>query len=82
VLRACSQRTVKMTEYIEHSALEKSIRVINFDGKQTELAVWEAKFLAKANRRGFKKVVLGIEKVPKDSEEIDLRDDERKKKQN
>ena len=71
----------KMTEYNEHSASDKSIRVISFNGKQAEWAVWETKFLAKANRRGFKKVLLGIDKVPKDSEEIDLSDDEGKKKQ-
>jgi len=82
VLRAYSQRTAKMTEYTEHSASDKSIRVINFIGKQTEWAVWETKFLAKADSGGFKKVLLGIEKVPKDSEEIDLNNDEVKKKQN
>jgi len=36
----------------------------------------ETRFLAKANRRGFKKVLLGKGGVPKDSEEIDLSDDE------
>jgi len=50
--------------------------VISFNGKQAEWAVWETKFLAKANRRGFKKVLLGIDEVPKD-----LSDDEGKKKQ-
>ena len=55
--------------------------MISFNGKQAEWAVWETKFLAKANRRGFKKVLLGIDEVPKDSEEIDLSDDEEKKKQ-
>ena len=41
----------------------------------------EIKFLAKANRRGFKKVLLGIERVTNDSEEINLSDGEGKKKQ-
>ena len=71
----------KMTEYTEHSSSDKSIRVISFNGKKAKWAVWETMFLAKANRRGFKKVLLGIDEVPKDSEEIDLSDDEEKKKQ-
>jgi len=55
--------------------------VISVNGKQAEWAVWKTKFLAKANRRGFKKVLLGIDKVPKDSEEIDPSNDEGEKKQ-
>ena len=66
----------KLTEDTEHSASDKSIRVISFNGKQVEWAAWETKFPAKANRRGFKKVLLGIEEVPNASEEIDLSDDE------
>jgi len=48
----------RMTEHTEHSASDKSIRVNSFNGKQAEWAVWETNFLAKANRRGFKKVLL------------------------
>ena len=55
--------------------------MIGFNGKQAEWAAWETKFLAKANRRGFKKVLLGLDTVPKDSEEIDLSDDKGKKQQ-
>ena len=48
----------RMTEHTEHLASDKSIRVISFNGKQAEWAIWETKFLAKANRRGFNKVLL------------------------
>ena len=70
-----------MTEYTEHSVSDKSIRVISFNAKQSEWTFQETKFLAKANCRGFKKVLLGIDRVPKDSEEIDPSDDKGKKKQ-
>ena len=42
----------------------KAIRAIAFSGKQEEWSVWEAKFLAKANRKGFKKVLLGKKIAP------------------
>ena len=71
----------KMIEYPEHSASDKSIHVISLNGKQAEWAVWETKFLVKANRRRFNKVLSGIDEVPKDSEVIDLSDDEWNKKQ-
>ena len=50
---------------------DKAIRVITFSGKREEWSVWEAKFLAKANRKGFKKVLLGKEKAPADSVSVD-----------
>src|SRR6056300_127745 len=63
-------------------AEDKAIRVITFSGKQEEWSVWEAKFLAKANRKGFKKVLLGSEKVPKDDElNADVTSSERKEQE-
>ena len=67
-----------MTEYAEHPVSDRSIRVISFGGKKSEWAVQETNFLAKANCRGFKKFLLGKERVPKDSEVIEPSD---KKKQ-
>ena len=46
---------------------EKSIKVIQFSGKHEDWNVWKEKFLAKANRKGFKEVLLGEVEIPKDS---------------
>ena len=51
---------------------DKAIRVISFDGKHEDWPVWEEKFLAKAQRRGFKDVYLGRVTIPKDSDSIDV----------
>ena len=59
---------------------DKPIRVISFSGKQSDWAVWETKFLAKANRRGFKKVLLGKEIPPSESEILDASKDSDKEK--
>ena len=45
-------------------AKEKTIRVIPFDGSKSQWGVWEEKFLARAKRRGYKKLLLGEEKAP------------------
>ena len=50
---------------------DKAIRVISFSGKQVNWTMWEAKFLAKANTKGYKKILLGMEVSPKDNEEFD-----------
>ena len=50
---------------------DKAIRVISFNGKSVDWTVWEAKFLAKANVKGYKKILLGTEVAPKDDEEFD-----------
>jgi len=49
---------------------DKAIRVIVFSGKASEWPVWEAKFLAKASRKGYKKLLIGTEKAPPDSETL------------
>ena len=53
------------------SAKEKSIRIIEFSGKQSDWDVWSEKFLARAKCKGYKKLLLGSEKVPT-QEQIDL----------
>ena len=48
---------------------DKAIRVIAFSGKQIDWTVWEEKFLAKANLKGYKKILLGNEIAPKDGDD-------------
>ena len=43
---------------------EKSIRVIEFSGKSSDWKIWSRKFLARANRKGYKKLLLGEAKIP------------------
>jgi len=51
---------------------DKAIQVISFDGKQLEWAIWEKKFLARAERRGYKDLLLlGKTTIPADSVVID-----------
>ena len=38
---------------------EKSIRIISFSGKRGDWRVWSWKFLAVAEKRGYKKVLTG-----------------------
>lgn len=52
---------------------ESTIKVVLFSGKQEDWFVWEERFLAKAQRRGFKKLLLGKEDdIPKSSDELDI----------
>ena len=46
-----------------------SIKVIPFSGKKDDWSVWSIKFLARANRKGYKDMLTGKEAIPKDSEE-------------
>jgi hypothetical protein len=45
---------------------EISMKVIPFSGKKLDFVAWEEKFLAGARRKGYKEVILGREKIPKD----------------
>ena len=38
---------------------EKSIRIISFSGKRKDWRIWSRKFLAVAEKRGYKKVLTG-----------------------
>lgn len=46
----------------------KTIRVLEFDGKTANWEGWSEKFLARAKRKGYKKLLLGTEKIPKGDE--------------
>lgn len=51
------------------SSLEqKSIKVIEFTGKDKDWKIWSKKFLAQANRKGYKKLLTGAEVIPTESE--------------
>ena len=43
---------------------EKSIRVIEFTGEARDWIYWSKKFLARANMRGYKAILLGTDKQP------------------
>ncbi len=42
---------------------EKSVRIIEFSGKQADWDGWSEKFLARAKCRGYKGLLLGRDKV-------------------
>ena len=75
-----THRTAVLNEVKKMSENEKTIRVLPFNGKKENWSVWEEKFLARAKRKGYKKVLLGKETAPKDSETIDERTDAGKEK--
>ena len=50
---------------------ERTIRILPFSGKKEHWAVWEEKFLARAKRKGYKDMLLGKDKAPKDSDNTD-----------
>ena len=43
-------------------------RIITFSGKRVEWPLWSEKFLARANRKGYKSILLGIDIVTDDNE--------------
>ena len=46
----------------------KTIRVLEFSGRISEWEGWSEKFLARAKRKGYKKLLQGKEEVPKENE--------------
>ncbi len=46
----------------------KRIRVLEFKGKIADWEGWSAKFLARGKRLGYKKLLLGKEKIPTERE--------------
>ena len=59
-----------------------SIKVIPFSGKAVDWPVWSEKFLARARRKGYKKILLGKEVVPDDSADLSNINDEEERKGN
>ena len=67
----------------------KAIKVLKFEGKESEWECWSEKFVALARARGFAGILLGTEQAPNADEDIDrkktdgsyeLTDAERKEK--
>ena len=47
---------------------EKSLRVIEFSGKKDDWKVWSVKWLARANKKGYKKLVNGPVAIPSETQ--------------
>ena len=43
---------------VKDERIEKSIRIIPFDGKQSSWRMWSYKFLAVAMRKGYKHILI------------------------
>ena len=50
---------------------EVNLKYLQFDGKKENWSMWSKKFLAKAKKKGYKKITLGDETIPADSETLD-----------
>ena len=50
---------------------DKTIAKFTFSGKKVDWPVWSEKFLARARRKDYKKVIVGTANVPSDSVTID-----------
>ena len=55
-------------------------KIILFSGKKSDWPVWSEKFLARANRKGYKGILLGEEPMPNNEAESDLMEDEDERK--
>jgi hypothetical protein len=53
---------------MSYNTEERSIRVLPFSGKSSDWKIWSRKFLARANRKGYKSLLLGKDVVPKELE--------------
>ena len=60
---------------------DKTIAKFTFSGKKVDWAVWSEKFLARARRKDYKKILKGTAIVPSDSESIDASTTAGKEKQ-
>jgi hypothetical protein len=47
-----------------------SIKISPFSGKHTDWPVWQEKFLARARRKGYKKILLGQVTIPSDADTV------------
>ena len=43
---------------------EKSLRVIEFSGKKSDWKIWSVKWLARASKKGYKRLVDGTAAIP------------------
>ena len=54
----------------------KAIKVLNFEGKESEWERWSETFVALARARGFAGILLGTEQAPNADEDIDRKKDD------
>ena len=45
---------------------EKTIRILQFSGKEEDWRMWSAKFMAKAKMKGFHEILNGTKSAPND----------------
>ena len=50
---------------------EQTLKVILFDGKKKNWDIWEEMFLARAQKKGYKKVIFGTAEIPSDDEDLE-----------
>ena len=43
---------------------ESTIEVIRFSGKRKEFLIWKAKFMARANQKKQRRIIIGDETIP------------------
>ena len=59
---------------------EASIKVIPFSGNKRDWPIWSEKFLARADVKGYREILLGEIDVPTDGDYADISDADEKKK--
>ena len=59
--------------------VEQTVRIIQFSGKESDWRMWSRRFLAFAATKGYKNVLLGKDKVPDESDEIPVTEENKDK---
>jgi len=70
LISVSAERTPAAGTMSTETEAEKAIRVIPFNGKHEDWRMWSRKFMARADAKGYKIVLLGNVEVPKDSDNI------------
>ena len=60
--------TVQTQKYKMSKVTEKSLRIIEFSGKKDHWKVWSVKWLAKANLKGYRKLINGPVPIPTEAQ--------------
>ena len=56
---------------MSEESTDKTITKFTFSGKKVDWPIWSEKFLARARRKEYKKILTGAEKAPDDTVVID-----------
>ena len=65
IYRLLDPKTIRLQD---DSLEQKGFEVIEFSGKDKDWKIWSRKFLAQANRKGYKKLLSGATAIPTESE--------------